>query len=295
MYESFLTYKDGRYLIWASVISVISVVLFVLHQPSEPPNGGTWLGYTLGTVGALLIVWLSWFGVRKRSYTSTMGSVEGWLSGHVYFGAALLIVVSLHTAGELGWNVHSLAYILMCIVILSGFYGVYLYRNYPRRMAINLAGNTREEILEEIADLDRRSQRLIARTRPDVQSVVQSALERTTLAGNFRSRLFGDDGSKVMLPSPDHGSVSRLVTNRDQKAVLAFLSEEIAQSRGGDETLALRDLVDLFSERRRLLAVLRNDTRMRSRLSAWLMLHVPATFAVLAALTVHIVSVFLYW
>ena len=34
---------------------------------------------------------------------------------------------------------------------------------------------------------------------------------------------------------------------------------------------------------------------MKTQLEIWLYLHVPATFALLAALIAHILSVFLYW
>ena len=53
-----------------TVISNSPSAPWVTPQPlaPEPPNGGTWLGYTLGTIGALLIVWLMLFGIRKRRY-----------------------------------------------------------------------------------------------------------------------------------------------------------------------------------------------------------------------------------
>lgn len=294
MYESFLVYRGARYMMIAVAATLLCIVLFMLPNAAESRNGGTWLGYTLGTLGAVLILWLSWFGMRKRAYQSRMGSVEGWLSAHVYFGTALLVIATLHTAGEVGWNVHSLAYVLMCIVILSGFYGVYLYRVLPRRMALNFADNNRENVNAEIMLLDRRCQQLAKQVKGDVQAAVLSALERTSLGVSKMSRVIARDSSKVMLPDAE-GLNPRLVGNSKQDAVLGFLCARIADSRGGSEVLALRDLADLFSERRRLLMVLRRDAQMREQLRLWLFVHVPLTIALLSALAVHVVTVFLYW
>src|SRR5664279_479690 len=125
-----------------------------------------------------MILWLSWFGVRKRNYSSTAGMLQGWLSAHVYFGTALIVIATLHMAFKVGWNVHTLAYVLMLIVIFSGFYGVYAYLRFPRVMTDNLGDDTLQMLLIRIADLDRQSrqlalslkkQELVARARRDVQ------------------------------------------------------------------------------------------------------------------------------
>ena len=51
----------------------------------------------------------------------------------------------------------------------------------------------------------------------------------------------------------------------------------------------------MTSERKALIERINRDTTLRARLNIWLYLHVPLTIALLAALVVHIVSVFLYW
>ena len=33
---------------------------------------------------------------------------------------------------QVGWNLHTLAYVLMIVVIASGFFGLYSYLNNPR-------------------------------------------------------------------------------------------------------------------------------------------------------------------
>ena len=43
------------------------------------------------------------------------------------------------------------------------------------------------------------------------------------------------------------------------------------------------------------LALARRQMGITALLEAWLFVHIPATFALLAALLAHIVSVFAYW
>ena len=44
-----------------------------------------------------------------------------------------------------------------------------------------------------------------------------------------------------------------------------------------------------------LLDRLRSDMRFRALMQLWLFFHVPLSFALLAALGAHVVSVFYYW
>ncbi|MBK6436325.1 MAG: hypothetical protein IPF83_10945 [Rhodanobacteraceae bacterium] len=56
MRDSILSFAGARYL-WVSLVLVIaSAVAYLWHDPIGVPNGGTWLGYTLGTIAATLIL-----------------------------------------------------------------------------------------------------------------------------------------------------------------------------------------------------------------------------------------------
>ena len=105
---------------WLRAIDALSpfdsIAAYIWHRPPLAPNGGTSLGLALGTVAALLIVWLMLFGLRKRDYRSRLGTLRGWLSAHVYLGASLIVIGTLHTGFEFGWNVHTLADVFMLSV-----------------------------------------------------------------------------------------------------------------------------------------------------------------------------------
>lgn len=289
MHESILGYRGQRYLWVATGLAALASIIYAWHDPPEPPNGGTWLGYTLGTISAALVLWLIAFGVRKRRYRSALGSVQGWLSAHVYLGLSLLVIVTLHAGFQFGWNIHTLAYVLMIVVIGSGAVGTVLYLRFPARMNALRSGANRLQWLGEVADLDAKSLRAARTLPPEFAEVIASTRDRTVLGGSALALLTGADRSRVLLPG------TGLVANGDQQATLAWLGDRLARSTEGESGARIQDLLTLQGARRATLARLREDLRLQAWLEAWLHVHVPVTFALLAALVAHVLSVFLYW
>lgn len=293
MHESMLEYASRRYLKVALGLCFASVVAYAWHDPMSPPNGGTWLGYTLGGVGAALILWLTALGVRKRSYSSSLGTLRGWTSAHVYLGLALIVVVTLHTGFQFGWNLHTLCYALMLIVIASGIFGLIVYLRYPKLMSANRAGRKPDLLLEEIDDLDQRAFR-IARDMPRrFGDALRSNREETRLGGSAIAILRGRDLSMIDLPNAAGDSTR--VSNAEQAALLAWLGDELARSTDGEATRRIGDLLSVIATRRNHLRRLSRDAQIRGWLEIWLYVHVPVTLALLGTLIAHVVSVFLYW
>jgi hypothetical protein len=295
VHESILKFRKRRYL-WVSIaIAAIAIIAYWIHDPQEPPNGGTALGYTLGVFATAIILWLTWFGVRKRSYSSTQGTVQGWLSAHVYVGVVLLLVVLLHSGFQYGPNIHTLALVLMVLVIASGLYGVYVYMKYPTRLSQNRGGVNRSELLDELEDIDSRSRRVAAELDAQYQEVVASGIRRTQLGGSMLGKLRGQDRSQIMLPVSSGGQQSSVVSNAGQEAVLDWLAEQ--QSRSSDAALAgtISELSALLRNKRKLLKQLGEELRLQATLEIWLYVHVPLTAALLVAVVAHILTVFIYW
>jgi hypothetical protein len=292
MHESILAFRKRRYLWVAIIVSLLAIAAYVLDDPQEPPNGGTVLGYTLGTIGTLLILWLTWFGIRKRRYSSTRGTVQGWLSAHVYLGVALLIIVLLHAGFQFGVNVHTVAFVFMALVIASGLWGVLIYMKYPERASANRDGSSRPERMYQLEELDRRAQRIASDLNDDFQELVESGVARTQLGSTLWARLRGRDLSQVVLRS---GGQTNVVANPGQEAALDWLANEQSQATDADSLAKIGELSALIRNKRQLLRQITDDLRLQATMEIWLYFHVPLTAGLLMALAAHIITVFLYW
>jgi hypothetical protein len=275
-HESFLVYARFRYLKIACVVVAFSVLLYFVDSPYGSHYGGSWAGYTLGTAGALLIVWLMWFGYRKRSYRKDQGSLVAWLSAHVYFGLSLLVIASLHAGFHFGGNIHTLAYALMCLVIGSGGFGVFCYARYPRVMTENRHGSTMPQMLGRIASLNDQLRTAAMCVDDRTAALVECAVETTSIGGSFWQQLSGH------------------YLNCATAAAVAGIAE-IPGNATPDLAAAMRQLRVLLDEKDQLLTRARQDIKYKAMMEIWLYFHVPLSFALLAVLFAHIMAVFYLW
>ena len=295
IHRHILAHAGARYLWWSLALILASTVLFSTQSEYRGWNGGTWQGYVLGTLGAVLIIWLALLGIRKRSYRSRIGSVPGWTSAHVYLGLAVVVIATLHCAGRFGWNLHTLAYALMCGVVASGLVGIYVYTTQPRFISANQAGSSRADMFAEVFDLDAQGRELARKCDPAVSIAVKSCIERTVVGGGLVDQLIGRDRSLVYLDDPRSTRGPRMVSNADQRTIVDFIAYRIPRVSKRAEATQLQSLVTLLSRRQALLRRIRSDIRLQGWLKVWLYVHVPLTIALLVALTIHVVTTFMYW
>ena len=275
-HEGFLRHRNFRWLKVALVLSLLALVGYSVIDIYPRHNGGSWYGYTLGTIGALLILWLTLLGLRKRAMTRGRWSLKGWTSAHVYLGLSLVVIGTLHTGFQFGWNVHTLAYALMMLVIISGIYGITVYSTVPDELSDNRSEMTRSQMIDVITKLDRQLQIAAQPLAIEDTEIVRMSLQEDVFRAGLFRRLSGSEGSC-----------------RNAKAVTR-LNERLATATGDGED-SLQNVVHLLERKAAALTRIRRQMRLRALLEVWLFIHVPITFALIAALAVHIVSVFFYW
>lgn len=93
--------------------------------PSQPT------GHLLGWLGLLAMLLLLLYTLRKRArWLRRAGSLRHWLSGHIFLGLLGPVLITFHSAFQVGGLV-SIAYWSMVVTMVSGIFGRYVYVQIP--------------------------------------------------------------------------------------------------------------------------------------------------------------------
>lgn len=312
-HRSFLVYRNYRFLRIGLALAIASIAVYAWHDPQHGPSGNTWLGYTLGTIGALLIFWLAWLGVRKRRYAEGFGQTQMWTSAHVYLGLSLLVVATLHTGFHFGWNIHTYAYVLMILVIASGLYGIVAYATLPSRITANRDQMSFDAMLAEVVRLDEVALKLADGVDAETHAVIAKSVGRVRVGGSVWEQLSGryagpEERNKldsfVSLKKTELANKPQAQPMREaapsppgqrRPVTIMFVAGQIFDAGRDPRGESLQKVLQTVAQRKLLVDRLNRDITLRARLTIWLYLHVPLTIALLVALVIHIVAVFLYW
>jgi hypothetical protein len=275
-HEGFLRYRRFRWFKIALAISLLAVIIYLIVDVQPRHNGGSLLGYILGTIGLLLILWLAMLGIRKRAITRGRWSLKAWTSAHVYLGLGLIVIATLHTGFQFGWNVHTVAYVLMMLVILSGIYGILVYAALPQGLSDARSEMTGPQMIDAVTSLDKQIKGAAQPLSDADSEVVLGSLGEDAFGGGVWRRL--------------SGSYPRCGNRRALQIMRGRLAEA-----SGKQATAIEQVVTLLERKAAALQRVRGYVQRRALLEIWLFVHIPLTFALIAALLAHVVSVFFYW
>ena len=302
--STLLEFDHYRYLKIAGLLITLSIMAYLVDRPATGAYGGTWLGYLFGILSLLIAIEQVLYGIRKRlpskfterrkfpSIPSTQSNrrvhkadwgrhhgtaLKGQLSAHVYFGIVLVVLATLHTGFQFGWDVHTLAYALMITVVITGFYGVYAYLRLPYLMTRNMGGmDTTDTLLVKIEDLNKLASIKSLQFSDEICSIVLKACQETLIGGNVFQQL-----TAYRRNCPTVKAVQQL--------------HALGKGFKDDQLKSFNDLYATLVHKETLVTRARQEIMYKARLEFWLYLHVPLSIAFLTALIVHIVTIFFYW
>jgi CRP-like cAMP-binding protein/Fe-S-cluster-containing hydrogenase component 2/thioredoxin reductase len=277
--KTFLGHAGHRWL-WVVVVSLAAMWgLYLEDDTVGGPSGASMLGYSYGTIATVGIAVLMGYGARKRSYASQRGTMKEMLSAHVWLGIALVFVVPLHCGFSFHWNVHTLAYVLLVLTVLTGVWGVAIYLRQPLKLQSHHGGATSTQLLHRIRSIT---------AEIDALSGVGKGPRRHERSDAFLIDLLQE--MDVSFEPSLWRSLRRRNPPRVDPKRAAPLLAALPEAERNDG----RRLVELIDQKRSLICRLQDEARATAWLRLWLCLHIPVAAGLVLVLMVHIVTVLYY-
>lgn len=118
--------------------------------PGHATIGGTPLGLVFGTIAFGIFIFASLLGLRKKLPHFPLGHVQTWLRAHIWLTILTVPLVLLHSGFHWGSPMTTLLMGLYAVVMLSGFYGLFLQQKMPQWMKEQLPA---EIVYEQIGNI----------------------------------------------------------------------------------------------------------------------------------------------
>ena len=104
--------------------------------------GGTPLGLWFGSISLGIFVFAALLSLRKKIPLWRVGTVQRWLRAHIWLTILTIPLVLLHSGFRFGGGMTTFLMLLYGIVMVSGFYGLFLQHLMPRLMKERLPAET---------------------------------------------------------------------------------------------------------------------------------------------------------
>ncbi len=234
------------------------------------------LSYLTGWVLFGLILALTLYNARKKLPFVPLLSSEAWLQFHIYTGLLTGVLFAVHVSYRIptGWFEGILAW-LYALVMLSGFFGLFISRTIPQRLTTRGGEVLFERIPAIRRQLQERAETLALKSISEVKF--------TTIADFYARELkdFFDDTRNAWLHLFEiRTPLNRLLNkisdlnrylNEQERAALDQIAALVRQKDGLDYHYALQLTLKL-----------------------WLFTHIPLTYSLLLFALTHIVLVFAF-
>ena len=276
--------KGGAFYGYSSVIIALGIGWIIRDYELVNPENG--VGYWLGIIGAVMMLVLLLYPVRKKTALfSRAGTVKHWFRIHVILGLLGPLIILYHCNFQLGSFNSQVALYTMLAVTISGVFGKHFYSRIHHGLFGRKA--TLSEFRNELANSLEKSHGLAA-----IMPNLITSLEYLS------DEMQGDDFTQSI-------GFSRSLRWFFRKHFLRFKLNRIAHreltTRAAASPVIGRDYKKLRRISRRYI---RNYVRLLCRVaqfsfyerlfSLWHLLHLPLFFMLIMSALVHVLAVHMY-
>ncbi|PYR88512.1 MAG: hypothetical protein DMF84_27835 [Acidobacteria bacterium] len=289
---------DRSHRSWAVASAAILIVALAAYVPyavgSPRVGGGTTLGLAYGIVGFGFMAFVTLLSLRKKFPIWRIGRTQTWMRGHLWLGALSLPLILLHAGFLFGHGLASVLMWLFAVVYASGICGAWLQHTMPRRILRDVPMETIYEQIGHVrAQLVDEADRLVADASGRLEVAVPPAASGATVLATVM-RVDADVTAPLrefyvheMRPFVQAPSRSHPLAN-ETSAAGRF--EKLRPLLPVSLHAAVADLESICEEERQLM----RQARMHGVLHAWLLVHVPLSFALMALAIAHIIGALRY-
>jgi hypothetical protein len=276
------------------------------------PHGGSWQGLVFGSIGSAFILFAFilfavLIGVRKRVRTWRVGRAEFWMRGHLWLGTLALPFIWFHGGFHHGGRLTGWLMMLLYLVVITGWIGAVIQHFLPIKMMSMVRNETiYEQIPRVIQHLAIEADEIAAICGPDNGENIDAWREkrRKMLATRQERALLTKARRRELedcinaAPVQGSGPLKELYVNHIEpflkagKSGGAVLQDEIrSESLFAQRKLLIpEDLHEQLAELERICGEVRQlhrQRRMHFWLHSWLLIHAPASVAIVVLGIVH--------
>ncbi len=297
------------WLIGSTVTLAVASVGYGFYAAWSPagPQGGSTVGILYGVVGSAMMLFAGLLGARKSVPIWRLGRAQSWMRGHLWLGVLTLPIILFHAGFHFGHGLTRGLVWLLLFVWLSGVFGAALQHFIPRMMTQQLPMETIYEQIERVRlQLCDEATRIVTECTSRLSgNLSQSAAGERALAA--AAGTMGGNTVASALQMDSEGSAA--LTGFFQRELQPFLDGSAAKghrlAKAASSRTAFRelrvllppsaeafldDLENICEEKRQLDW----QRTMHHMLHGWLLVHVPASYALLLLGAIHAVAALRY-
>jgi hypothetical protein len=288
---------------------LVAAALYVPYSRSAPQgaNGGTATGLTYGIVASAFMLFAGLLGARKKVPIWRIGRAQAWMRGHLWLGLISFPLILFHSGFRFGVGLTKGLMWLFVVVIVSGIFGAVLQHFMPRLTTQRIPMETIYEQIGRVrSQLITEAEVLIEEASSTLQGNMSQATEQQRAASASAGTVGGltvasglqvDEGAGVELKEffrrdmqpyiSESGSRGMILADR-QKSDAVF--QQLRLLLPPSVHPSVDDLENICEEKREL----DQQAQYHRILHGWLLLHIPASYALLLLGAVHAVMALRY-
>ncbi len=288
---------------------IVAAVIYVPYSRSAPEgaNGGTVAGLTYGSIASAFMLFAGLLGARKKVPVWRVGRAQAWMRGHLWLGVLSFPLIFFHSGFRFGTGLTKGLMWLFVVVFVSGIVGAILQHFMPRLETQRIPLETIYEQIGRVrSQLVTEAQTLVQEASTALEGNVSQATEQQRAASASAGTMGGVTvASGLQVDESASAELQEFFRREMQPYIAEGGSRGLAladrnHSRGIFQQLRLLmppnlhssidDLENICEEKRQL----DQQTQYHRILHAWLLVHIPASYALLLLGAVHAVMALRY-